>query len=327
MIEARITNDLKLILYDTDQGKAIKTFPKKGTDTEKRLLAEEKFKKMKQSICLIISNRIDLLKKQFLSGEEISNKEWTEDYLKNPVLMRIAQLLVWKQESENQTKYFSVFQGNPVCSDGSSYSLLQQNISLAHPVEMSEKQVLTWQNYLLKRNLRQPFAQVWEPIGLRDQRSVLPDRYNGGIITVGYILGLKRQGFVRYNYASDCPTSFVFTGSMAISGQLEKQGYWFEENGPGNSITLGKIEYLREEKPRYLNHVLACLDRVIIPQKIRADDDAYLLSVLPGKTRAQIAAFLQTAMENRAAHCTAVLLDYQNSHFREFSDVTEFTLD
>ena len=327
MIEARLSDDLKLILYDTEKNKAIKSFPRKGVDPEKRQIAEEKFKKMKQNIRLVVSGRINLLKMQFLSGEETEKEDWEEDYLKNPILMRIAQLLVWKQGSEDQAKYFSVFQGRTVCYDESPYTLSQQRITLAHPIEMSEDQVLAWQRYFLKRELKQPFAQIWEPIGWRNLQAIQPDRYDGGIITVGHILGLEKQGYVSYNYESDVPTSFVFTGSMSISGRLENPGYWFLENGANNPITLGKIDYIQANKPRRLNHVIAYLDQIIIPQKIKADDDAYLSSVLPGKTQAQIAAFLQTAAENHAAHCTAVLLDYQSKHFPEFADVNEFSLD
>ena len=60
MIEARLSDDLKLILYDTEKNKAIKSFPRKGVDPEKRQIAEEKFKKMKQNIRLVVSGRINL---------------------------------------------------------------------------------------------------------------------------------------------------------------------------------------------------------------------------------------------------------------------------
>ena len=97
MVEARLTDELKLILYDTEKEKEIKSFPKKGTDPAKREAAEAKFKAMKQNIKMIVSSQRKKKKKMFLSGEKIAAGQWKKDYLENPVLMRIAQLLVWNQ--------------------------------------------------------------------------------------------------------------------------------------------------------------------------------------------------------------------------------------
>ena len=258
MIEARLTDELKLVLYDTDKGKEIKSFPRKGTDPEKREAAEAKFKEMKQNINTIVSSQKDYLKKLFLSGEIIEEGQWEKDYLNNPVLMRIAQLLVWNQEKE----FFTVKEGKPITCDGEPYSITKESVRLAHPIEMSDKQLSSWQKYFLSNKRKQLFNQVWEPIAFRKDEDLNPDRYNSCIITVGQILTLEKQGLVKYNYNADAvTTNFRLAESVTIPGELREYCHWFTERGPENTISLGRMDAIQITESRKLNRAIAYLDQ------------------------------------------------------------------
>ncbi len=50
MIEARLTNDLRFILFDTEKQKEIKSFPKKGIDPEKREKAEASYRNQRGGV-------------------------------------------------------------------------------------------------------------------------------------------------------------------------------------------------------------------------------------------------------------------------------------
>ncbi len=322
-IEARITDDLKLILFDCDKDNEIKSFPKKGVDPIKREAAEVKFKEMKTNFKTIVSGRKNLLKKQFLSGESDAADQWTKDYMENPVLMRIAQLLVWDQKGA----LFTIKSGKAICCDGSSYTITKDEIKLAHPIDMKDNQISEWQKYFLNNNLKQLFAQIWEPVAFRKVEDIKPDRYEGSKITVGHILSLENRGFVTYSYTDDCSTDFDFVGSMTISGSLERAGHYFTERGSDNPIILGKITFLDVTEPRKLNQILAYLDKRIVEEKIAVDNDTFVRNVLSGQTLAQISEYLKLSIEKNAEKCTALLLNYRNENYPEYSNAEEFSLE
>ncbi len=323
MVEARLTDELKLILFDTDKGKEIKSFPKKGIDPVKREAAETKFKEMKLNINTIVANQRDYLKKQFLSGEKMLSSQWMKDYLSNPVLMRIAQLLVWDQGDN----LFTVKAGKTICHDGSEYTVTDDQIGIAHPIEMADKQLASWQKYFLDNQIKQFFAQVWEPLAFRTVKDLNPERYNGCMITVGNILSLEKQDLVSYRYNPEGVTDFCFADSAMIPGELKSWGHWFTERGPDNTITLGEMEVFEEIKSRKLNRAFAYLDQRIAPEKIRQDNDEYINSILSGQTLAQIYNYLKIAIECNSEKCKALLLDYRNNHYPDYTDVEEFSLD
>ena len=323
VIEARLTDELKLILFDTEKEKEIKSFPKKGTDPAKREAAEAKFKAMKQNIKMIVSSQRDFLKKLFLSGEKIAAGQWKKDYLENPVLMRIAQLLVWNQGKD----LFTVKNGKAIHLDGSDYSITKEKIGLANPIEMSEEESFQWQIYFMDKGIKQFFAQIWEPVAFRDPKDLQSDRYEGCKITVGHILSLQNQELGYCDFNIDGPSDFVFAGEMIIPGHFDYAVHFLTEHGPDNTITLHKIDSVNIKEPRKLNRVVAYLDQRIIPDKIKQDDDEFLRHLLTGKTLAQIEAYLDLAIEASAEKCKAVIMDYRNTYYPNYSNIEEFTLD
>ncbi|MCR4885323.1 MAG: DUF4132 domain-containing protein [Clostridiales bacterium] len=324
MIEARLTNDLRFILFDTEKQKEIKSFPKKGIDPEKREKAEASFQETKKKIQQITDGQKAYLKRLFLTGEGIDAAHWRKEYQKNPVLMRIAQLIVWRQGDA----CFTVRQGNTISWDETAYQIGDAPaITLAHPMEMTEIQVASWQKYYLDNHLKQAFPQVWEPVGFRTEGELSPERYDGCRITVGHILSLEKQDLVHVKYDPESLPEFRFAGSMTITGELAQWGRFLTENGPQNTITLGKIENLQITEPRKLNRVIAYLDRRIILDKIRQDDDAFLGHALTGQTPAQMNEYIRAAADCQAVKCTAVLLEYKSTHFPDDAGMDELTLD
>ena len=328
MIEARLTDELKLILFDTEKNKEVKSFPKSGIDPVKREAAEAKYKLMKQNIRQTVAQQKDLLKKAFLSGEVFPVISWKTDYLKNPVLKRIAQLLVWQQGEGNQRQYFTINSDILRHEDKSPYAINDSPIRLAHPIEMTNEQICGWQHYFLTNNLKQLFAQVWEPIAYRNIEDVKKDRYAGMTITVGHILGLENQSLVSYKFNSYGPkTIYTFADCMQIEGEIQSGARWLTENGPKDEIILGEISNITDGSPRKLNRVIAYLDRLIIPKYIQNDDDQALSQFLPGKTLAQIQDYLVMTIQGESSNCRAMLLDYKQTHFSDFPETEEFYLE
>ena len=65
-VEGRLTDDLRIILYDSDREKEVKSFPKRNSDPAKLKAAEDKYKELKQTVKTVTGSQKTLLKKMLL---------------------------------------------------------------------------------------------------------------------------------------------------------------------------------------------------------------------------------------------------------------------
>lgn len=336
-IEARLTDELKLVLYDVDAGKEVRSFPKKSSDPERREAAEAKYKEAKKNIREAIKRQLVWLMIRYNDGSYETKEDWTQLFLGDPLLMHIAQLLVWEQEAGKSATYFTVWRGQTVREDGLPCVLGEGKVRLAHPVEMNEGQVTAWQRYFLDRGLKQPFAQVlWEPV-IPWQSRDLAEYYGDAVLTRAQWsrlkAAIKRRGIDVHSddnrrYQFDYSTrDFDFVGTLTVHlGHSLDIEYSVDEDS--GSVFLWRATIHPEASRREINSVLLELDQATIVSHIESNHaDALTDGVLGAFTAAQIASFLEVSIEHNATDCTAKLLDYKNKHFPEFSEVEEFTLD
>lgn len=335
-IEACLNDELKLVLYDVGAGREVRSFPKKGIDPAKREAAEAKYKEAKKNIQEAVKQQLAWLLIRYNDGTSEPKEDWEQLFLGDPLLMRIAQLLVWELEKGKSVAYFTVWRGQTVLEDGEPCALGVGNVRLAHPVEMNEREVSAWQRYFLDRGLKQPFAQVlWEPVIPWKTRN-FAEFYRGAVLTKTQRnklkAALKRRGIdVRsddmareYDYYEH---RYYFSGvSRMHLGHCLDIEYSVDEDS-GNT-TFGHATIHPNASRREINSVLLELDQATIVSQIeRNHADALTDGVLGAFTAAQIASFLEASIEHNATDCTARLLDYKNRRFPEFSEIEEFTLD
>ena len=87
-------------------------------------------------------------------------KNWITSYTNNPVLRCVAQLIVWNQGADT---FILTKEGVIDCNE-QPYEIKEEvEIGVAHPIEMEKAQIEAWQKYFTSHNLKQPFAQIWEP--------------------------------------------------------------------------------------------------------------------------------------------------------------------
>ena len=151
----------------------MKSIPKKGADEAKHAAAKADFAEMKKNVKKVVKARVDRLFARFLSGEFRDGEAWQKSYLNNPLLRQVASLLVWSQDGQT----FTLRDGAAIDSGEQSYSISDRPIQVAHPMEMRPEDVAAWQRYFNNHGIKQPFAQVWEPV-IRPE-TVKEDRYNG----------------------------------------------------------------------------------------------------------------------------------------------------
>ena len=314
-LEVTLNRDLALTLYDTAKGKVVKSLPKKEADPDLYAAASADFSEIKKNLKKAVSSFVGRLFQMFLDGTTMEADQWSSVYLNNPILRQAASLLVWSQGG----KTFTLSDGWPVDCAEQPFAIGTQEIAVAHPMEMTDQEISSWQKYYAAHTLKQPFAQVWEPV--IDCGTITEDRYCGIEIPAYRFKGQEKHGITfQFDFGSsslyidldDC-TLDIDGGSAVGRHDLNLQG----------NLVLGKLQ---AGKSRASNHIISLLDKWTIYGRI-LKDDVSAVGLLQNATLAQIADYLNLAAENNCTNCTAALLEYQRSHFTEFDPMAEFTLD
>ena len=178
-LTAVLEADLTLSLISGITGKTVKSVPKKDADPQKYEKTKAAVAALRKDIKKLAKLRAQRLKMLYLSGAATPADAWSAANLKNPLLERVARLLVWTQDGNT----FTVSDGGCVDADGRAYTLTGAPVAVAHPMEMDAELRAKWQSYLLERGLRQPFLQMWESVA--DLDHIAPDRYKGCMIPYG----------------------------------------------------------------------------------------------------------------------------------------------
>lgn len=311
--------DLTLSLYDGNTKKTVKSLPKRGADPEKYEAAKADLSEMKKNIKKTVKTHCDQLFEKFLSGKKINGDTWTASYLGNPLLRQTAALLVWSQAGHT----FTLQERQPVDSEGQPFALTRDPIRLAHPMEMDRGDLARWQKYFTSHALKQPFAQVWEPV--MDFTQVKEDRYQGIEIPAYRFKGQEKhgielkidQGIYEVSvFLTDC---LLWVDGNALFDTLGLSGYSLYQN-----VTLQKFECRKES--RASNHIIGLLDKWTVYGRI-LKDDVSAVEHLDSFTLAQVTELLNLAIENSCTNCTAALLEYKNTHFPDFDPMDVFTLE
>ena len=287
-------------------GKTAKSLPKKGADPAKFDAANKDFAQIKKDAKKIWKNRADLLLGDFISGRERTAAYWQKTYGGNPILHRVACLLVWQQ---GKSCFLRTDEGL-VTADGGVYELTEEKIRLAHPIELDAEELAAWQRYFTAHGLKQPFAQIWERAYTPEE--IAPDRYAGCPILFFQLQGAGKHGFDH---------------QLEIPG-CKIKAKWSSETAPnGSQVSYCDIKRFQIKTfSRAVNHALAYLDRVTILGRIQKDDADVMRSV-EGCNLAQVTDYIAAAQEAKAVNVLSLLLEYKNAHFADFDPMDEFTLE
>lgn len=311
---AKLQKDLGFLIELPD-GKTAKSLPKKGADPAKYELANADFSEMKKSVKRILKNRGKVLFEDFLSGRSRKSTDWQASYLENPLLHEAASLLVWAQGKNT----FTLSDSGPIDSYGKAYTFSDTAIKVAHPMEMEPSDVTAWQKYYAAHGLKQPFAQIWEPV--IDPDLVKEDRYAGCLIPYYRFSGQEKHGITVEDEDFHNLISINFEGCQAEVERID----WERHNiSPQHRFEIKQFTF--DKFSRQVNHIVTYLDQVTVWDRIRKDDVS-AIDVIDRFTLAQIVELIKTAQEAKAVNVLALLLEYKNTHFAEFDPMEEFSLE
>ena len=314
VVTARLQKDFTF-LFELPNGKTAKSLPKRGADEEKYAAAKADFDEIKKSVKKIIKNRFDRLFEDFLSGRKRDAAGWQASYLHNPLLRDAASLLIWKQGE----KTFTLTDDGAINSAGRPYTFSGKPITVAHPMNMKADHLAAWQKYFTSHGLKQPFAQVWEPV--HKAEDIKPDRYKDCVIPYYRFTGQKKHGIEVYDESFHTWITICFKDCDA---KVERIDVWKHMLYPDDRFEVQKFSF--KKYTRQVNHIVSYLDRITVWDRVRKDD-LTVGDMLDNFTFAQIMEFISAAQEANATNVLALLLEYKNKTFSDFDPMDEFTLD
>ena len=314
VVIARLQDDMSF-LVELPSGKTAKFLPKKGSNPEKYEAAKKDFDGIKKNAKKILKNRGKVLFEDFLSGKARSSEDWQNSYLHNPLLRKAASLVVWSQGKNT----FTLKGGTPVNSSEQSYTITADDIKVAHPMEMNNTEVKAWQIYFTSNGLKQPFAQVWEPV--RKSEEIKEDRYKGCMIPYYRFKGQEKHGIWIQDEDYHNEIIIGFEGCSTVAERID---YRRHDIQPDDRFEVASFKF--KEYNRQINHIVAYLDRVTVWDRVRKDDLS-VVDMIDGFTLAQITDFIAAAQEANAHNVLAALLEYKNNNFADFDPMDEFTLE
>ena len=314
-VTARMLSDLSFVVELPDL-KTSKSLPKKGADSAKYEAANKDFTEMKKDLKKVVKSRKDLLFQMFLDGRTIPADRWKLSYMNNPVLHKVAELMIWNQAGQT----FMLSQTGTINSVGEAFEISDtERIGVAHPLEMEARDIEAWQRYFTSRSLKQPFEQIWEP--KVDFTSVKSDRYKGCMIPYYRFINNEKHGIRVYDYDFHNSIDIQFDGCTA---DVERKDWMRHTISMYDEFEVKSFTVERES--RIANHIIYYLDKCTVYGRILKEDMS-IIAFLPEFTLAQISDFVKLSIENQKTNILAVLLDYKNSHFADFDPMDEFILE
>ncbi|MBQ1341689.1 MAG: leucine-rich repeat protein [Erysipelotrichaceae bacterium] len=314
-VTATLMPDLSLQLYDEKAGKVVKSIPKKGADENRYQEASKDYDDLRKNVKKVVKNRVATLFRLFLNKEKYEADDWKNIYLKNPVLNKVGQLVVWMQDKTT----FTITDKGIIGYNGKPYQLNDSKIMVAHPMEMSTDEITGWQYYFAERKLKQPFVQVWEPV--TDKASVSTDRYKGIMIPYYRFLNQEKHGITVMDYDFHNDINIHFKGCDADVIRID---YRRHEIRMEDRFEVEKLSFKRYS--RQVNHIIAFLDRITSLERIKKDDVS-VMDIIDAFNIEQIMGFISTAQKENAVNVLALLLEYKNNHYPDYTDVDSLTLD
>lgn len=252
--ELRLSAGLELSIFDTKNQKTVKSLPKAGTDPEDLKLASELMTDLKNNLPWAVKIKSELLFLEFLDGKTSTAASWKKQYLGNPILKKIAGLVVWTQKD----KCFTVSDDGFVDALGNDYTLGRSAVGLAHPMEMSGDEVTLWKKYFSERLLEQAFCQMDEPV--IDPEQIAPDRYKDKAIWASDLEDQQKIG-IRCWWSEPHYANSVRLAIKDFETELTPEGEM--EYFPERSFVYLDIRRIRPLVwNRRTNHVIAFLDSI-----------------------------------------------------------------
>jgi hypothetical protein len=248
-VEARISDDFKIVFRDTTSGKVLAKLPASaGAEIQSEFKALTAT--LKEAVKAQLLRIETLLVRQF----RWPVARWRELYLSHPLLKPFTQRLVWSWRGDDGViaKTFRAL-------DDSSLTDVQDNavelpangtISIVHPLELDEKDRQAWVQHLADYNIAPPFPQLDRPAVTvkEDERAAKHGKLVEGtsLNAMTFRSRAEKLGWTRGSVVDNGAVSSykkIFSGA-GIDAFLDLDGMYMGI-GVDETIQLGKICFVK----------------------------------------------------------------------------------
>lgn len=321
VLEAYLTQDLRIALWNATAKSSENAVPATGTDPDAITRARDEIISMRRNLKKVLNVRKKELYTDFLDAKAVEADEWRRVCARDAFLRKLASLLVWSQGKTS----FTVTDDGYVNADGKNIELTDEPILIAHPMEMSPSEVTAWQKYFTSRQLKQPFLQIWTPAFHPEE--IREDRYRGIALSAPELRRHRVEGIIADDYIVDTGHALHESVYIDLPGFDVKTEVFSDEGYAENHYPLEIVSiHPIDNWSRRMNACIAILDGMTIAGRIKKDDETIMMG-LGSCTLAQITEYIDIAQEAKAYQVLAMLLAYKNDRFSDFDAISEFTLD
>jgi hypothetical protein len=198
--------DEQLKPYVADEaGKRLKALPKPGAkdDAELAPAAYQRFSGLKKDVRTLASDQIARLELAMTAQRRWTAQEFSEYFVKHPLLRHIVRRLVWGTFAEDgsfQTAFRVAEDLTFADVSEDEYDLPEgASVGIAHPLQLGDD-LAAWSEVFADYEILQPFAQLGRPVfrlADEDKASENLAGFTGIEIPIGKVLGLERRGWRR----------------------------------------------------------------------------------------------------------------------------------
>lgn len=287
-------------IMDVLNGNTLKTMPR---------CFDKEFRELKRDI----QNIIKCFKKKsfidFLENEYYDINYFKYCYQQHPVTKIYGKSLVWEQGS---VTFIMDESEDFIDMNGNLYHLTDEPIHLAHPMEITEQEINSWQQYFRTHHISQPIMQMWEPV--IDKEIITTERYNNCIIPMKALMHKELEG-IRISQFSECEfRDCDIYAEMLMNDDYNDTSYMIVEVNTSTLYT------------RYSNHIYALIDKLTVKDRIIKDDPT-IERWLSSFTLSEIDECVEIALKHDCVNVSALLLNYKNKQFKVNNPMDMFTLD
>lgn len=241
------------LLWENDKGKTIKAVPKYVKDNFPEELKD--LKKKLKDIQTNLSAQRARIEKIFLAKREWQFTEWHKLYIKNKLLAFFGTKLIWSFTLNDKTTNAILYDGKFVNPDGIlDIDFDKTKVELWHPVLSSVNEVQSWRNWLIEKEIRQPFKQAHREIYIltdaEKTTNSYSNRFAGHIVRQHVFNALCRERGWTYQLQGQWDSYNI--PSLYLPAWKYRVEFWVETDGVSDYANQnGIFDYLQTDQVRF----------------------------------------------------------------------------
>lgn len=159
-------SDVEINWFNAD-GKQLKSAPSAVTKDKDYFEDVKELKQAAGDIEKMLPAQAARIENTYLQKKKWEYSTWHQRYIEHPLVGTIARRLIWNFEDGDKPAVSGIYhEGKFVKSDGQSLGEIKDSctVTLWHPLDRNNEEILAWRDWLIQNLVRQPFKQAHREI-------------------------------------------------------------------------------------------------------------------------------------------------------------------